>query len=492
MKNKFIKTVFYSVLIATIFGCNEDFLDKTPTEFISVDDIAKTGELDGEVLNGTLRGIYSMMITPGTGGLNVNEDFGQKGFDIFSDLLSADMALAANNYNRYGTFANLLATVDYTNLANYMPWRYYYRVIRSTNLVIESLGGNAAIPSTDDQAFSLGQAKALRAYAYFYLTQYFAESYNPNATVLPLYLNADDPIQGQAPMSEIYNAMIADLSSSIELLEGFTRPNKTIINNDVAKALLAYVYSSMDTNDSYTKAMNLADEVIASGYPIMTGQEVTGGFTSTGTPGWFWGFDVTLAQGLSLTSWWGQMDHFTYSYQWAGDRKAIDQGLYDLIRAGDIRKTQFDAANSLQPRGKFYNLGRVAGGQRNIEDDYVYMRISEMYLLSAEMASKIGQDEKAKNRLSDLLSKRFADTSNYDYIQTLSGTALQNEIYLQTRIELWGEGKSYLAMKRNKATITRGSNHVFHAGSSYSYDSDELTWEIPRAETLNNPFIDNN
>jgi hypothetical protein len=42
---------------------------------------------------------------------------------------------------------------------------------------------------------------------------------------------------------------------------------------------------------------------------------------------------------------------------------------------------------------------------------------------------------------------------------------LKKEIYLQTRIEFWGEGKSYLAMKR-KATTTRGSNHLFFAGDS--------------------------
>jgi hypothetical protein len=42
-----------------------------------------------------------------------------------------------------------------------------------------------------------------------------------------------------------------------------------------------------------------------------------------------------------------------------------------------------------------------------------------------------------------------------------NGNYIAKEIYLQTRIEFWGEGKSYLAMKRNKATTTRGSNHLF-------------------------------
>jgi hypothetical protein len=71
----------------------------------------------------------------------------------------------------------------------------------------------------------------------------------------------------------------------------------------------------------------------------------------------------------------------------------------------------------------------------------------------------------------------------------LSGQALLNEIYLQTRIELWGEGKSYLAMKRNKATITRGTNHLFEPGVAFPYTDPKLTFVIPQAEVLNNPNL---
>jgi hypothetical protein len=49
-----------------------------------------------------------------------------------------------------------------------------------------------------------------------------------------------------------------------------------------------------------------------------------------------------------------------------------------------------------------------------------------------------------------------------------SGTSLQEEIYLQTRLEFWGEGKSYLAMKRNKATVKSGINHLFFIRGEYS------------------------
>jgi len=491
MKINLIKTIFTLAVFTTFFSCEKEFLETSPTSFINLEDTGASGELNPAILDATLNGIYSMMINTGTGGTTSHEDFGQKGYDIFTDFLSGDMALTANNYNRYGDFVNLLATVDYTDNDNYIPWRYYYRVIRSANLVIKSLGGNDAVPESDAAKHSLGQAKALRAYAYFYLSQFYAPEYNASATVLPLYLDADDPVKEQATMQEVYDSMIADLSSAITLLDGFIRTSKTNINVAVAKGLLAYVYASKDDSASNLLAKDLADQVIGSGdYPLMTNNEVVGGFDSLSTPGWMWGFDITLTNGLDLVSWWGQIDVFTYSYQWAGDKKGIDDGLFAKINANDIRKTQFDTDNGLQPRNKFYNAAREIGGQRNIEDDYIYMRIAEMYLLSAEMAAKEGLDGAAKTRLNQLLSQRFSNSADYAYVNGLAGSALLNEVILQTRIELWGEGKSYLSMKRNKQTMTRGSNHVFHSGLSIPYSDERLTYEIPRAEIQNNPFID--
>jgi len=183
------------------------------------------------------------------------------------------------------------------------------------------------------------------------------------------------------------------------------------------------------------------------------------------------------------------MDAYTYSYQWAGDRKAIDKGLYDAIPANDVRKGQFWVSTdtyNLTPRNKFYDPGRKVGGQRTVITDYIYMRVEEMYLLNAETAAKSGDEATAKVSLKALLSKRLPSTT---YIDGLSGKALQDEIYLQTRIELWGEGKSYLAMKRNHATITRGSNHLSFKGVPILYNDPRLTFSIPQSEIQNNPFI---
>ena len=171
------------------------------------------------------------------------------------------------------------------------------------------------------------------------------------------------------------------------------------------------------------------------------------------------------------------MDYFTYSYAWAGDTKSIDDGLFAQILVDDVRKNQFGTgAADLQPIGKFFDSNRTPGGISVITSDLIFMRSDEFHLLSAECAARLGDDATARTTMIDLLSSRMTDANNV--VSPLSGEALIDFIYLQTRIELWGEGKSYLAMKRNDATVTRGTNHVFRAGETFAHDSDELTYDI--------------
>ncbi len=492
------KIVILGSILGLLFSttsCRDEFLESEPTQTIG-----------NPPAQAKLNGLYAMMIQLETGGTTGHDDYGQKGYDLVSDLLSADMVLSGVTYGWYSNIANLSATTDFTSNSNYQPWRYYYRIAYAANDVIAGLGGNEAVPGGADKT-SMGQAKAMRAYAYFYLMQYFTESYDPSAPSIPLYTTASVDALPKAKQSEVYAQIVKDLTEAVDLLAGFNRANKGMINQDVAKGLLAYTYAAMGEN---AKAADLSLQIIAK-YPMTTAEETVfdetsqkgGGFNDLRTGSWMWGFDITEANGLDLISWWGQADIFTYSYSWVGDAKSIDLDLYNAISNNDIRKQQFrtvietdtgfdtfDATESgdyeAVPINKFYDPKRQIGGQRIVTTDYLFMRADEFYLLAAETLAKSGNAAQAREVLAELLDARMDDTS---YLNSLSGTALQNEIYLQTRIELWGEGKSYLAMKRNKATIKRGPNHLFYAGQSFMYNDDKLTLEIPQQEVVNNPNL---
>ena len=490
-----------SIVIAglVLVSCSEEFLDKRPTNFISNEDLGETALINPSIVEGNLRGIYNQMVTAYIGGTSSQEDFGHKSFDLMSDLLSSDLAQVGARYNRFVSLANLIWTSDQTvNLPNYTAWRFYYRIINSANLIIESNGGNDIVPDSDEIKGILGQAKTIRAFAYFYLSQYYAIKYDANAEILPLYINPGEPGKAKSKMGDVYNQIINDLNSAISFMGNYTRPNKASINQNVAKGLLAYVYGSMGQSDTNVLAKNLADEVINSGeFTMMNQDEVTGGFTQLSTPGWMWGFDLTVANDLGLVSWHGFMDYYSYSYQAVGNFRGIDDGLYAKINDNDIRKYQFGSpsggwtpgAYPLIPARKFYNKGLRPFGQNPMTDDYVYMRVTEMYLLSAEMSAVEGNDAAAKTRLKQVLANRFDDAADYAYVDALSGQDLVDEIVFQTKIEFIGEGKSYLLMKRRKLSNTRGTNHLNKAGETLSYDDPRLTFSIHQREITDNPNI---
>lgn len=497
------KILIYALPIAMIMasGCKKSFLDSEPSERLSSEQIKAAAAQDPSLLNGNIAGLYSTMYNTGTGGTTNHDDFGQKGYDIYSDMLCSDMVLGAVNYGWYRTIAAYTAPVDFTTNPCYQPWRYYYRIIFAANTVIDALGGTDAVPAENQQKYIMGQAKAMRGYAYFYLAQLYAkDGYGTGSEkILPIYTDTEVPNQPKSTSAQVYDLIIKDLTEAVTYLEGFKRTSKEQINKYVAEGLLAYAYAARGTQADLQKVVTLTDDVITnSSFRLNTPDEVVAqlsggvltnpqsGFNNVANASWIWGVDLTLASGLDLVSFWGQVDLFTYSYAWAGDPKRIDAGLRAQIAThpDDVRIGQFDA--SLRPTGKFFNQARVIGGQRSVTDDYVYMRMEEMYLLNAEANAKLTQDGPARTKLKDVLSKRMAA---YAYVDALSGQALKDEIYLQTRIELWGEGKSYLAMKRNKATTTRGSNHLYFKGESFNYNDPRLTLSIPQAEVLNNPNL---
>lgn len=494
MKRRFIYFLVATSLVTA--GCSSDFLDPVRnTNVITSEDIANNVNVNPALVEGSLNGIGSLLIEPGGTAAGRHYDLGQKGVDIWLDMLSGDMALSANSYGWYQNTANLVSTVDFSREENSIIWRYYYKVVNLSSNIILSFGGNDAEPTTQEARHLLGQAKAYRAYAYFYLAQIFQRSYDPSQPILP-YNDGEVRTASKVPASQIYDLIENDLLDAIDLLDGFTPSSKQQINQNIAKGLLAYTYAAMG---NYTDAKVYSDEIINSGaYSLTTTGQLAypgagSGFSDVNTPSWMWGYDITTEMGHQLINWWGQVDYYTYSYQWAGDRKTIDTGLLALIPAGDVRRTQFGTTGTTNrmPINKFFDAGRTAGGQQIVTTDYIFMRVDEFYLLSAEAAAKSGDDAAAKVRLKEFMLNRLTGgAAAVDaYVDPLSGAELKQAIYNQTRIEFWGEGKSYLALKRNQATVTRGTNHVFRAGQSFAYDIDEMSFQIPQVEMDNNPSI---
>ncbi|EDP71036.1 putative outer membrane protein probably involved in nutrient binding [Flavobacteriales bacterium ALC-1] len=490
MKKNVFKFMMVTAIMSVAYSCEEDFINTEPQGgLITLDQLADAAAVNPEIVAGTMDGVYTTTFTVGTGGTGGHDDFGHKAYDIFGDMLSGDVALSLSTFGWYrASITELQATQDFTFADNFQVWRHYYRVIKNANIVIATVGGTNSVPETEVNRHILGQALTMRAHSLWYLTQYMSRDYFPDAEILPIYDETTPQGQPKSTTNDVFAFIESDLNTAISLLEGYSRPSKTQVNQSVAKATLAYVLASKRNAWPEVAALT-ADVMATNGATLMSAAEVTGGFNNVATPGWFWGVDITVDIGLGLVSWWGQMDYFSYSYPAFGDSKAIDENLYNAIPADDVRKAQFFTTPGslyLMPLDKFYDPARQPAGSGPMVNDYVYMRQAEMVLLNAEALAKSGQDAPAREMLRSLMELRVPDTS---YLNALSGTALQDEIYLQTRIELWGEGKSYLALKRNQGTVNRGPNHLSLTGVPISYDDESLTFEIPEQELQDNIFI---
>lgn len=487
MKNKLTKSLLgIAVLSMTFTSCSESFLDKEPTSFLTPEQLADISKLNPDALKSSISGLYSLTFEFGTGGTEDHDDFGQKSYDITMDLMSGDMAMQGESYGWFSD-ASRLQGHRTTALRTYKFWRYNYRIIKNTNLIFEILGSDKVKPAKAELVPFYAQAKAMRAYAYFQLVNMYAQQYSvdPNELAIPVYFYDTKGLGTQMTVADVYTLIENDLLEAIDDLDGFNRTNKNEINQDVAKGLLAYVYLQMGNN---SEAARLSGEVIANNkFPMLTKANVsTTGFNNWDSDNWMWGIDLTVDNSPALPTFWGQVDIFTYSYAMAGDAKIIDSDLFASIPATDARKNWFD--NDGLPVWKFYDANRTVGGNRTWDNDEVYMRIEEMYLINAEALARDTRLPEAKTSFKVFLNQR--DETVAATVDAMDEATFLAEVEYNWRVEMWGEGRSLLTMKRFNSTHKRGANHLSGmAGVEVAANDPRLIFEIPQAEVLNNPDV---
>lgn len=491
MKSK-IKIALLLTASLYLVSCSDNFLDTEPTGVLSSDAMNEIAAGDpASVLEPLISGLYATTFAWQTGGTTGQHDFGQKHIDICTDMMCCDMAGRAFTYNYYQTIAQYTGQIR-TNTYAYMPWRFYYRMVKAANEVLDILGGDEQMPDDEAARAYYGQAKAMRAYCYYYLVNLYQHPYSDkkDSPGVPVYrTQLDGEMHGQSTVGAVYELIIKDLEDAVVALENFDRPDKSRINKDVANGLLANAY--LFTGE-YQKAAAAAEAVIATGsYPILQQSNLTTtGFNSVeNSPNWMWGISITPDNYTGISCWWSMVDIFTYGYPSAGDIRAVDTLLYASMPEGDARKAWFttDPTFYLAPTEKFYDNGRVVDGDMAWVNDYLYMRVEEMYLIKAEALAQADDLPGAAAALKNLLDER--NPSRAAALASMDKLTLLDEIYYNWRVEMWGEGKAYYAMKRFKRTAKRGGNHSLLAGKEFPYNYERMIFEIPENEWNNNSSL---
>ena len=491
-----MKRLYYilGLTIVLISSCEKEYLDTKPTDAYSDKTVMSTTINAYSALNGLHRMIYEQS---GNYYSAYGQDkCGQQSINIVADLLGDDV-LFPNSTNSW--YRSVYQWVDHRNETASWPryvYTFYYMAIVNANMILKNI--DVAAGTDAEKKLIKGQALAYRGWAHFNLVQIFAKRYDatnkPNIQAgVPIMTDVTVAGLPRASVEEVYTQIIKDLDESIVNLTGaVARTSKSHLDVNVAKGIRARVALTMQ---DWANAAKFSSEA-RTGYSLMTNAEYISGFNSVSNREWMWGSKVQDDQTNYFYGFFAFMSANGNSTVIRQTPKVINATLYNLIPATDIRKKCWDATGSTVPAPpgglkapygilKFQASTATATA---FAGDPVYMRAGEMYLIEAEAKARLSQDAAAQDVLYTLAVNRDPGYAK----SAKTGTALIDEILIQRRIELWGEGFRFFDLKRMNKDLNRVClNYSSSIGllSTVAVGDNAWQWMIPKDEFNANPNL---
>lgn len=481
------RTYIYIGILAAAVSCSR--MDELAPQggIVLAEQVQNVNTVIPSRADASFNGMYTRLGAPGSvfGGTRP-DDWGFLMMSFSNDIEAADVVLANSGYNWFSACGNLASrNADYAN--PYVRYAAPYNEIAAANEVLN------AYPQPYEGAeviHKVAQARAIRAFAYLNLAPYFQFGYAAGAADLPCVPLVTETTENftenpRATVAEIYDLIISDLTFAIENLEGYVRTDRSRIDQQVAYGLRARAYLNMEE-----WALAAADaSKAAAGYTPASLAEISKPFLyDIGEHNWIWGYDmrsdIALANPYATSSSWLR--------SFSGDGYAatcqvyacINQLLYDKIPATDVRKGWWVDASMESPLLESVTWDGVSGsdvagleidnvkmaflpytnvkfgmyqvGGTTNDEDWPFMRVEEMILIQVEGLAKSGQTAEAVALLEDFV-QTYRDPS---YSVDDGGRSLEDEIWFQRRVELWGEGFSNSDTRRLNKPLVR-----FHEGA---------------------------
>lgn len=480
-----------AVLALTMGSCKKEYLETAPTDKVDNEAIFTTTANAMVALNGIHRSLYiqySRQEEGGQGAVNLNIDY------MGEDLVNT-VSTTAFGVHKWVTHRSA------TTLNNAFIYTFYYRIIANANLIIDNIDA-AEGPEADKKAIK-AEALTYRAWAHFVLVQVFGKRYdaagNNTQAGVPIMISSVRNADGnpRASVEEVYKQINIDIDAAIASFDGATaRAYKSHFNINVAQGIKARVALTQGKWEVAAQSALAA----RTGLTLMTNADYLNGFNSINNTEWMWGSMQQEDQTTYFYSFFAYMGTYNSSAN-RSNPKRINSVLYDKISATDVRKKLWDPTGTntafIVPAGgvrstymqnKFKNAGATSIG------DVPNMRVGEMFLIEAEARARLGiagnatETSNAQNVLNTLAVNRDAS-----YVLSVNaGTALLDEILIQRRAELWGEGFRFFDLKRMDLPLNRAGGNATVAISgvlTIPAGGPEWQWAIPLDEINANPAI---
>ena len=515
-----LTTILCSTFCAT--GCIEETF---PSDTATPDQIQGASSL-AHLTNS----LPAFLVTWNTyGGSDYLTDWGYPCQMYMREIMGEDFPMADNGYN-YWIYTENATSLRYTY---YYPYYYYYSFIKNANNVI-SLSLSINPDENEEVRHYLGVGLGYRAMLYLDLSRLFeyratgissldneANEKGCFGVTVPIVdenTTTDELTNNPcAPFYTMYRFIMNDLNRAEECLKGYSRTNKSFVDQSVIYGLKARLWLEMATrfekdpqalakqieadndsdgygktgitsaNDCYAKAAEYAGKVIANAsYSPLTQDQWSDpqtGFNSP-QPSWILGTSVTSKEQIDDIYWSTFLGYMASEADWGMTNisynayRCIGEALYSKISDSDWRKNSWvspdDAGKNPAPAKyrtsvsetkwseipAYANLkfrpgsGSLTVLETGLIASLPLMRIEEMYFDYFEAVAHTEGVASASAKLQEFMNAyRYTDGS-----YTCSAADLDSfisELMTQRRIEFWGEGINYFDYKRLALAVTR-------------------------------------
>lgn len=490
------------------------------------------GELERNAssLDGLVKGMYSNMIQAEAitswFGATRHYDFGYASTMMMMDNAGQDEVSPNSGYNWYSNNLRFNDRTDKSDIT-YFLWNQQYKNISQANAIISAT--ESSYKDNSAAAAARGKALAMRAFCYLNLAQMYQFTYkgHEDALCVPIVKETTTDEQAsdnpRATVKDVYDFIMDDLNNAVTLLNGASRSGKADIDQQVAYGLRARTELVMQ---NWKAAADDAAKA-AEGYtPLSREDAAQPGFNDISASNWIWGMDVNETSDIVQTgilNFPSMMSSFTgngYSPSYA--YRAINSKLWNEIPSTDVRKGWWLDSKFNSPivnPDYLINTGKqvYVFSSTSKDDDHLFalwkvpylnvkfgayqnkygnetnacdvplMRVEEMILIQAEATAMSGDVAGGKKILEDFV-RTYRDPDYTCNATTAEG--VQDAVWFQRRVELWGEGFSYFDIMRLKKPIDRrGANYESSVTYNIPAESKIMLWIIPEDEVNNNKAL---
>jgi len=460
----------------------------TTTEIFSTDATATSA----------MSGVYSTMINGFDGGLasTSSQSVFSAGLTtklgaVSSDELFSSSYVSNINGDVYG--ANKLTVINAT--ISPTIWSSAYSIIYKANSVIEGIAASKSASLHNNVREELtGEAKFIRAFCYFYLTNFFGDV--PMALTVDFNKTANLPRMSR---DQVYQQIIKDLKDAQAVLAADNSQGKgerTIPNKWAATLLLARAY--LYTGD-YNNASIEASSIISNHATYSLEADLNQVFSTSSNEA-VWQLKQTsedaqlknaTPEGLLFSA--GDLNHHGYV------QYGLTSQLISAFEPNDKRWTTWvDSTDylidSTKPgRNTYFPHKYIIGTQNSglgqpVPQYYMVLRLADAYLIRAE-ASVNGASGGLGTAISDLNSIRHR-AGLPDLNTNLNQLQLKNAIARERQIEFFAEwGHRWFDLKRTGQASAVLS--VIPAKQPWLGDG-QLLYPIPRGEIIADHFLTQN